>query len=195
MITLKKAKTSLLQVILPSSKNLSYLIGRFIMDPEGTRSMKLQRRTFWHNHLYCNVKWREGCANNFWCTFVISLPVLLDAWWNLSMNIIRQPPLHCLVPYFHCVPYGWAQLHSINVNILYRVKAIEAVDKSMGGSLSWNSTRVNTGTTLPKKWNHIQIGYDWYYRRRNRPFSYSTKDSGSSFIFIHFYTRVLIEWR
>ena len=29
----------------------------------------------------------------------------------------------------------------------------------------------------------------------NRPFSYSTKESGSSVIFIHFYTRGSIEWR
>ena len=29
----------------------------------------------------------------------------------------------------------------------------------------------------------------------NRPFSYSTKESGSSDIFIHFYTRGSIEWR
>ena len=30
---------------------------------------------------------------------------------------------------------------------------------------------------------------------RNRPFSYSTKEPGSSDIFIHFYTRGSIEWR
>ena len=29
----------------------------------------------------------------------------------------------------------------------------------------------------------------------NRPFSYSTKEPGSSVIFIHFYTRGSIEWR
>ena len=29
----------------------------------------------------------------------------------------------------------------------------------------------------------------------NRPFSYSTKESGSSDIFIHFYTQNSIEWR
>ena len=29
----------------------------------------------------------------------------------------------------------------------------------------------------------------------NRPFSYSTKEPGSSVIFIHFYTRRSIEWR
>ena len=29
----------------------------------------------------------------------------------------------------------------------------------------------------------------------NRPFSYSTKESGSSDIFIHFYTQSSIEWR
>ena len=29
----------------------------------------------------------------------------------------------------------------------------------------------------------------------NRPFSYSTKEPGSSVIFIHFYTRSSIEWR
>ena len=29
----------------------------------------------------------------------------------------------------------------------------------------------------------------------NRPFSYSAKESGSSVIFIHFYTRDSIEWR
>ena len=29
----------------------------------------------------------------------------------------------------------------------------------------------------------------------NRPFSYPTKESGSSVIFIHFYTRGSIEWR
>ena len=30
---------------------------------------------------------------------------------------------------------------------------------------------------------------------RNRPFSYSAKEPGSSVIFIHFYTRDSIEWR
>ena len=41
-------------------------------------------------------------------------------------------------------------------------------------------------------------GEEFFYRdasRSNRPFSYSTKESGSSDIFIHFYTRGSIEWR
>ena len=32
-------------------------------------------------------------------------------------------------------------------------------------------------------------------RIANRPFSYSTKESGSSVIFTHFYTRRSMEWR
>ena len=33
------------------------------------------------------------------------------------------------------------------------------------------------------------------YLTKNRSFSYSTKESGSSVIFIQFYTRSSIEWR
>ena len=34
-----------------------------------------------------------------------------------------------------------------------------------------------------------------YFRFLHRPFSYSTKEPGSSDIFIQFYTRSSIEWR
>ena len=37
-----------------------------------------------------------------------------------------------------------------------------------------------------------KVGNEWV---RNRPFSYSTKEPGSSDIFIQFYTRGSIEWR
>ena len=41
---------------------------------------------------------------------------------------------------------------------------------------------------IPRKYSMAASKYD-------RPFSYSTKEPGSSVIFIHFYMRGSIEWR
>ena len=58
---------------------------------------------------------------------------------------------------------------------------------TFGGSMNRNEISFDP--------NSFRIAKRSIVERRNRPFSYSTKEPGSSDIFIHFYTRCSIEWR
>ena len=54
-----------------------------------------------------------------------------------------------------------------------------------------NTSAISLGLTKVDMGRYVKLGVS----SDHRPFSYSTKEPGSSVIFIHFYTRRSIQWR
>ena len=76
-------------------------------------------------------------------------------------------------------------MDSSNINFILTIYSIYRICHNQPGN-------VLTSMDLSNLACLFEYEHDY---RRNRPFSYITKEPGSSVIFIHFYTRGSIEWR